>query len=162
MSMTPEQNQAPARHRKLAARGTVIAVCGILAAACGSSAAPGGSTARGASPPVSSTSASTTSAAKVSLTIAVTGGVTTKADHWTLRCEPTGGTFPNPALACAKLLKLKTLFFPAPVHVMCPMIMADAKSYLVNGTFLGKKVHESIVDGGCELGRWHELNHVFN
>jgi hypothetical protein len=167
MSMTPELNQAPARHRKLVARGTAIAACGILAAACGSAAAPGGTAHSGASAPASSTSGSTTSgsttsAAKVSLTIAVTGGVTTKADHWTLRCEPAGGTFPNPTLACAKLLKDKTLFFPAPVHIMCPMIMADAKSYLVNGTFLGKKVHESIVDGGCELGRWNEMSHVFN
>ena len=45
---------------------------------------------------------------------------------------------------------------------MCPMIMADARTYLVTGTFLGKKVHESIVDGGCQLTRWSELNHVFN
>jgi Subtilisin inhibitor-like len=162
MSMTPELNQAPARHRKLVARGTALAACGILAAACGSAASPGSTTHGGTSGPASSTSGSTTSAAKVSLTIAVTGGVTTKAEHWTLRCEPAGGTFPNPTLACARLLKDKTLFFPAPVHIMCPMIMADAKSYLVNGTFLGRAVHESIVDGGCELGRWSELNHVFN
>jgi|HubBroStandDraft_5_1064220.scaffolds.fasta_scaffold06961_3 hypothetical protein len=158
MSMTPELNQAPARYRKLATRGTLLAACGILAAACGSAAAPAGTPHGGGS----SSSATTTSAAKVSLSIAVTGGQNAKAEYWTLRCEPTGGTYPDPAAACAKLLKLKTIFTPAPAHIMCPMIMADARTYLVSGTFLGKKVHESIVDGGCQLTRWSELNHVFN
>jgi hypothetical protein len=45
---------------------------------------------------------------------------------------------------------------------MCPMIMADASSYIVYGTFLGQKVHESIPDGGCSLSRWNELKGIFN
>jgi hypothetical protein len=45
---------------------------------------------------------------------------------------------------------------------MCPMIMADARSYIVYGTFLGQKVHQSIVDGGCQLSRWSQLNQIFN
>jgi hypothetical protein len=158
MSMTPELNQGTARYRKLATRGTLLAACGILAAACGSAAAPASTPNSGGGSP----SGTTTAAAKVSLTVAVTGGQNSKAEHWTLRCEPAGGTYPDPAAACAKLLQLKTIFSPPPAHIMCPMIMADARTYLVTGTFLGKRVHESIVDGGCQLTRWSELNHVFN
>ena len=67
-------------------------------------------------------------------------------------CQQVGRP-PDPAAPCAKLLQLKTIFSPPPAHIMCPMIMADARTYLVTGTFLGKRVHESIVDGGCQLTR---------
>ena len=43
------------------------------------------------------------------------------------------------------------------------MIMADARSRAsVNGTYLGQKVHETIVDGGCDLARWSKLEQIFN
>jgi hypothetical protein len=48
------------------------------------------------------------------------------------------------------------------VHVMCPMIMADARSYVLSGTWFGRPIHLTIVDGGCQLGRWAQLNQVFN
>ena len=137
--------------------GALLAACGIAAAACGSAAAPSrGAQADGSSP------ASTTSAAKVSLTIVQTGGTDSATKRWTLQCEPAGGNVPDPATACGKLLQHRTIFSPAPRHVMCPMIMMDARSYIVYGTFLGHKVHQTIVDGGCSLTRWSELNRVFN
>jgi Subtilisin inhibitor-like len=148
------------RYRIFLTRGALIAACGIAAAGCGSVAAPGspsGTASHG------STSAGTTSAAKVSLTFTVTGGgTTTTPKHWTLRCDPTGGTAPNAATACSRLLKMKTIFFPKPVRVMCPMIIANARTYIVYGTFLGRPVHESVVDGGCDLARWSNLNQIFN
>lgn len=154
MGMTSELKQGTTR---ILTRGALIAACGLAAAACGSTAAPGsGAHASGSS------SAATTSAAKVSLTIVQSGGSGSAAKHWTLSCEPAGGTFPDPAAACGKLTKLRTIFSPSPHHVMCPMIMADARSYIVYGTFLGQKVHQSIVDGGCSLGRWNQLNQIFN
>ena len=157
MGMTSELHQGRASSRALLARGAVIAACGITAAACGSAAAPSSAGGNGAS------SAATTSAAKVSLTVVeTTAGSNSGAKHWTLRCEPAGGNFPDAPAACGKLLKLRTIFNPSPHHVMCPMIMADARTYLVYGTFLGHKVHQSIVDGGCDLSRWHQLNQVFN
>ncbi len=143
------------RYRMLLTRGALIAACGIAAAGCGSVAAPG-SAAHG------TTSASTASAAKVSLSITLSGGGTTTPEHWTLRCDPTGGTAPDAAAACSKLLQMKTIFSPQPVKVMCPMIMANARSYIISGTFLGEPVHESIVDGGCSLARWGDLNKVFS
>jgi hypothetical protein len=45
---------------------------------------------------------------------------------------------------------------------MCPMIMASAGRALVEGTYLGKKVRVTIVDGGCDLARWAKLKAVFN
>jgi Subtilisin inhibitor-like len=155
MGMTSELKQSTTR---ALSRGALIAACGLAAAACGSTAAPSaGANGSGSS------SAATTSAAKVSLTITQTGGSGTATKHWTLRCEPAGGSYPDPAAACAKLTKLRTIFNPTPGrHVMCPMIMADARTYIVYGTFLGQKVHQSIVDGGCTLARWNKLNQIFN
>ena len=154
MGMTAELKQGVTR---ILSGGALVAACGLAAAACGSAAAPsGGSQGSGGS------SASTTSAAKVSLTIVQSGGSDSTAKRWTLRCEPAGGNVPDPATACGRLLQHRTIFSPSPRHVMCPMIMADARSYIVYGTFLGQKVHQTIVDGGCDLARWSQLNQVFN
>jgi len=137
--------------------GALLAACGLAAAACGNAAAPSG----GAQPGGGS-SAGPTPAAKVSLTVVQTGGSDSTTKRWTLQCEPAGGNVPDPATACARLLQHRTIFTPPSRHVMCPMIMADARSYIVYGTFLGKKVHQTIVDGGCSLTRWSQLNQVFN
>ena len=83
------------------------------------------------------------------------------ATHYTLRCEPAGGTALDPAAACAKLLTGAGLFAPRPAHLLCPMIMASAGRASVSGTYFGQKVHETIVDGGCELSRWAKLKAVF-
>jgi Subtilisin inhibitor-like len=153
MGMTSELKQGTAR---ILTGGALVAACGLAAAACGSAAAPSATGSGGSS-------AAATSAAKVSLTVTQTGGSGTTAKHWTLRCEPAGGSFPDPASACAKLTQLRTIFNPTPgQHVMCPMIMADARTYIVYGTFLGQKVHQRIVDGGCTLARWNKLNQIFN
>jgi Subtilisin inhibitor-like len=166
MGMTSELQQGIARSRGILTRGVLIAACGILAAACGSMAAPTsggpGGSASPSSAGSSTSAAGTTSAAKVSLNIVLTAGRDIAARRWTLTCEPVGGTYPDPAAACAKLTELRTILNPAPVHVMCPMIMADASSYVVYGTFLGQTVHESIPDGGCSLSRWNELKGIFN
>ena len=160
MGMTSELNQGKAR--TLLTRGALIAACGFVAAGCGSAAAPSSTAPSGTAHGGSTSPAGTTSAAKVSLNVALTGGAGSAPKHWTLRCEPAGGNYPDPSTACTKLLKTKNLFNPYRLHVMCPMIMADARTYTVTGTFLGKNVHESIVDGGCDLTRWGELNQVFN
>jgi hypothetical protein len=146
----------PASYRTLLTRGVMIAACGVLAAACGSTVAPTNSAKTS-----NTNSAGTTSAAKVSLDVVLQNGNGTPVSHWTLRCEPTGGTYPDAANACGKLLGYKNIFTPQPAHVMCPMIMADARSYIVYGTYLGKTVHETIVDGGCSITRWSELNQIF-
>jgi Subtilisin inhibitor-like len=80
----------------------------------------------------------------------------------TLRCEPDGGTVPDPASACAQLLADPGLLEPQPVGrvTACPMIMAGSGRAVVDGSYLGRRVDETIVDGGCDLQRWAELMQV--
>lgn len=144
------------RPRTIFARGTAAAACALLAAACGSTAAPG------AAAGSHSGSAATTSDAKVSLDVTFAASPGSAARHYTLTCEPAGGTMPDAATACGRLLKATELFAPKPAHVMCPMIMASAGRAVVSGSYLGRPVHETIVDGGCDLTRWQQLNQIFN
>jgi hypothetical protein len=147
------------------ARGAAVAACALLAAACGSTAAPGSSGAGSASAGSASAgtaSAGTASAARVSLEVTFAAAANSPATHYTLRCGPAGGTTPDPAAACARLLTGASLFGPLPRHVMCPMIMESAGRATVSGTYLGHRVHESIVAGGCDLSRWAKLRAVFH
>ncbi len=152
--MRMSSHLAPHRYRMIVTRGMAATACAVLAAACGSTAAPGAGSGSG--------SASTTSAAKISLTVTFAASPTTAARHYTLKCEPAGGTAPDTVTACSKLLKSKNLFGPKPAHVMCPMILASAGRATVSGTYLGKKVHETVLDGGCDLARYQQLQLIFN
>ncbi|HTZ91454.1 MAG TPA: SSI family serine proteinase inhibitor [Streptosporangiaceae bacterium] len=142
----------------------MVGTFGLLAAACGSTAAPGnaGSTGPATSAPAASSSGpATTDAAKTSLEVRFSGSPTTAPAHYTLRCDPDGGTVADPAGACAKLMRGASLFAPLPAHVACPMIMANAGRATVTGSYLGRPVHETIVDGGCDLSRWAKLRLIF-
>jgi Subtilisin inhibitor-like len=165
MAMTRQAHdrRTPSPSGRLLSRCAAAAVCALLVAACGSTAAPH-SGAAGSSPssPAAGTSGpATTATAKISLDVTFSGSPTTAAAHYTLRCEPAGGTVTDPAAACAKLLKGTSLFGPLPAHVECPMIMANAGRATVTGSYLGRPVHETVVDGGCDLGRWAKLKQVF-
>ena len=81
--------------------------------------------------------------------------------HYTLYCEPAGGTVPDPAAACTQLLADTDLFAPKPVGVVCPMIIANSARFAISGTYLGRPVDEVIADGGCDLQRWNELRQIF-
>jgi hypothetical protein len=131
-----------------------VALTGVLAAACGSasSSSAAGSGAGGrAKPP------------KISLDVTVTGADGVKAKHWTLHCDPAGGTRPDPAAACHVLQTVKSNpFTPLPKGIMCPMIVAGTKRATVTGTWYGKPVHMTIYDGGCYLERWAKVGQIFN
>jgi hypothetical protein len=168
MAMTPQAHdpRALSHSARRALRWAAAGACALLAAACGSTAAPGsGAPASGGSssgsPATSSSGPATTAAAKISLDVSFSGSPTTAAAHYTLRCDPAGGTVANPAAACATLTSGASLFGPLPAHVACPMIMADAGRAIVTGTYLGQPVHETIVDGGCDESRWVKLRQVF-
>jgi hypothetical protein len=159
MAMTPRLRPAQPRLQKVLACG-VLSACGVLAAACGSTAAPGNAPAAGSNSGGTHSTPATTAAAKASLTIVTTapGNV----HRWTLRCDPPGGTKPDAAAACSQLIAHKTILQPSDVKVFCPMIMSDAASYVVYGNWFGRPVHESIVDGGCDISRWSQLHQIFN
>jgi Subtilisin inhibitor-like len=153
------------------ARGAVIGACGLLAAACGSSVAPTtgapgtGSSGAAAAPHTgasASRSAGTASSSKVSLYVTFSRAYGHPARHWTLRCEPAGGNYPDPSGACARLSRFGNIFSPPAGHLMCPMIMTTAQRARVTGTYFGKKINETIVAGGCQLSRYYELKQVFN
>jgi hypothetical protein len=164
---------APATRAALA--GAAALLTGSLVAACGSTAAPGSggagsgstgsasarSTNSAGTASASTASAGTASAAKVSLDVTFAATPNSPAIHYTLRCEPAGGTTPDPALACARLLTGPSLFGSRPLHVMCPMMLADAARATVTGTYLGKAVHVTIINGGCDVSRWSKLQLIF-
>jgi Subtilisin inhibitor-like len=129
------------------ARYLLIAVmCSAAATACGSTAAPAASP---AAPP------------KVSLDIKITGG-TAKAEHWTLRCEPTGGTHPDAAAACRALLGAKDPFARVSKGLMCPMILASTRVARVTGTYFGQQINTTFVRDGCGNLRWAKIGQIFN
>jgi Subtilisin inhibitor-like len=131
----------------------IAAICAAAATACGSTPAPSGAAG----------SASTPAAApKVSLDITVSTKPGAPAEHWTLRCDPAGGTHPDPAQACAVLLKAKNPFAAVPKGVMCPMIRVGSKSAVVEGTYFGKHVDTTFTEGGCELAQWQKIGQIFN
>ncbi|HUY51737.1 MAG TPA: SSI family serine proteinase inhibitor [Streptosporangiaceae bacterium] len=119
-------------------------------AACGSVASTG------------SSASHTAPQAKVSLTVQVTPSPGATPERWTLRCEPTGGTHPDPAAACRQLLAAKNPFAPIPRGIMCPMIVSGPQKATITGTFLGKPVDASFSRlDGCAAVRWSELGEVF-
>src|SRR5580698_333742 len=117
-TLRPRGMRPDTRRARTGARYFLIAaVCAAAATACGTTQAPTAAAAKPATP-------------KVSLDIKVSGSnITTK--HWTLQCDPAGGTHPDAAAACTTLLKAKTPFAPVPKGVMCPMIMAGTKTAIV-------------------------------
>jgi hypothetical protein len=129
----------------------IAAVCVAAAAACGSTAAPSGA---GASTPAA--------AAKVSLEITVSTTPGAPAQHWTLRCDPAGGTHPDPAAACAVLLKAKNPFAPLPKGIMCPMIRVGAKTARIKGTYFGRQIDTTLTEGGCQTTQWQQIGQIFN
>ena len=167
MAMTARPGGPKRRPRSFAivSRCAIAAACALLVAACGSTAAPGSGAASSGTAShgtASQGTASTASAAKVSLDVTLVSAGAAGARHWTLRCDPTGGSYPRAATACAELAKSAGILSPPPVHAMCPMIMASAQRVIVSGVYYGKKLRETIVDGGCDLTRWAKLRQIFN
>src|SRR5262249_39753501 len=102
MAMTAPVHDLRSHSSRLALRYAAAAACARLAAACGSTVPPGSgapgsgapsSGTPGTSAPVTGSSRSaTTAAAKISLDVSFTGSASTPAAHYTLRCDPAGGT----------------------------------------------------------------------
>ena len=126
------------------------AAIAVTGCAAGSGGGAGGGASGGAKP------------AKVSLAFKVTHGATGPAfRHWTLRCDPAGGTHPAAAATCASLLKLKDPFAP-PKHMNCPMILRTDRRIVVSGIWFGRKVHRVVLDGGCDMGLFTKLGQIFH
>jgi hypothetical protein len=142
--------------RRLAAAG--VAIAGLALTACGSVAAPsaGGSGSGGTTAPA------TAAPPQGSLSITVLNGPNKKIQHWTLQCDPAGGTHPDPARACAALEAIKNPFGHVRTGQECPMILASSRRATFVGTWFGAKVDRTIVDGGCDLANWSKIGQVVN
>lgn len=133
------------RIRAIAA-SSLIAVTGSVAiAACGTTPAPG--TGAAAKPKVS-----------LHVTEMSTSHKATK--HWTLTCDPTGGTHPNADAACKALQGIKNPFAKPAAGTNCPMILANQPSFIISGTWHGQHVSKTILDGGCSMATWNAINKV--
>ena len=128
----------------------IAALCTAAATACGSTAAGSSASGPGQARP-----------AKVSLHVTVTSA-SSQPKTFTLRCDPPGGTHPDPAAACRVLLAARDPFAPLPKGIMCPMIVAGTKRATVTGTWFGQKVRTTMFDGGCWMARWHKVGQIFN
>jgi len=128
----------------------IAAICAAAATACGSKPEPSSGAASAPAPP------------KVSLDITVSTTPNAPTKHWTLKCDPAGGTHPDPAGACAVLLRAKNPFAAPPKGMMCPMIRVGTKTAIVKGTYFGKYVDVRFTPGGCDLAKWNEVGQIFN
>ncbi len=145
------------RSRQRVLQCTTAAIGALIVAGCGSTAAPS------ASAGSHHHDATATSASKVDLHFTITNGTTGPVTHWTLQCNPPGGTHPHPAAACRTLLAVKNPFGDQnSVKIMCPMILASARRVVITGSYDGHKVDEQLVDGGCDFSHWAKLRKLFN
>ncbi len=135
-------------------------IAGLIAVAgCGAQLAPGhggGSGGKG-------TTTRSSAPAKVEVTVSILnkkggGGPS----HWTLRCQPVGGTAPDPAAACKALFGVKKAITQLKKHIMCPMIMVSAEQIVLKGKLFGKPVNRVITDGGCDIGIFNSLKKTFH
>jgi hypothetical protein len=134
-----------------AASVTLAAGFGLLAAACGTAAAPRAGGGQVATNPASK--------AKLQVVETEQGG---QARHWSLRCDPAGGTMPDAAAACRLLATDATILHPVrATHIRCPAIMANARTFTITGTWYGAKLHAVVADGGCDLRRWSKMAQIF-
>jgi hypothetical protein len=150
MDMKPDMLRVRAGARCFLVAFLIAAVC-AAATACGSAPAPSGAAAGVAMP-----------APKVSLEITVSTTPGAPAQHWTLRCDPAGGTHPHPAAACAVLLKAKNPFAPLPKGIMCPMIRVGAKTARIKGSYFGRQIDTTLTEGGCQMAQWAQIGQIFN
>jgi hypothetical protein len=151
MVVINQRSRAPRNHGPrflLPLTGLIAAVA--LLAACGTAVAPGSGT------------KSAPQASKFALSVRIVHGKGSGPKHWTLQCEPARGTAPDATTACKTLLGIKQPFSPVSKVKVCPMILAGSQVIVVSGTWDGRKVHRTVIDGECDLGLFETLNKVFN
>lgn len=79
---------------------------------------------------------------------------------WTLRCDPTRGTLPRAARACARLATSgPKLFKPLPPNAVCTEIYGGPQKARVVGVVDGKRVWSTFTrTDGCQIGRWQRIS----
>ncbi len=84
-------------------------------------------------------------------------------DRVTLKCDPPGGTHPDPALACDVLTGVPDPFAPVPADAVCSQVYGGPEKAKVTGTYQGVPVDaEFSRTDGCEISRWDAIGPVIN
>jgi hypothetical protein len=74
---------------------------------------------------------------------------------WTLRCDPPGGTHPDPGAACSALASLERPFAETPPDMACTELYGGPATAHVTGTFAGETIDTTFGRAdGCEIDRW--------
>lgn len=137
----------------------LVSLAAVVCAACGTSgpgAAPSASTSAGSSAGSPSSASDGTA-----LTITVRESPQSAPQTWTLTCDPSGGTHPDPVAACAQLAALPTPFAPTPKGLACTQIYGGPQTATVTGTYRGRPVNATFSrTDGCEISRWDRLADV--
>ena len=79
--------------------------------------------------------------------------------HWSLRCDPVGGTLPRRVAACRELARVGwRAFEPVPPDIACIEIFGGPQVAIVSGRVDGHRVWARLsrVDG-CQIGRWERV-----
>jgi subtilisin inhibitor-like len=82
--------------------------------------------------------------------------------QFTLTCQPTGGTHPDPTNACAKLDQFAAAgtdpFAPVPANQMCTMIAGGPATARIVGSWQGRRIDTTFSrTNGCQTNRWNNL-----
>jgi hypothetical protein len=100
--------------------------------------------------------------ASTSLHISVSNTGDLMAKTYTLRCNPAGGTLPQPARACRRLAQLQAPFAPTPKGTACTQIYGGPQIAFVRGRFRGRSVRAHFNRrNGCEIHRWNRVAFLF-
>ena len=132
----------------------VPAAVAALIAGCGQAPAPGsGSSQVGGRPSQSALPAPATF-----LDVTVTGLPGGKTSHWTLTCDPVGGTIADPAATCASMGKFADPFAPPPKGTMCPAIVVGPAKATIFGNYRRHPVRLTLTESGCDLVIWDRIS----
>ncbi len=93
---------------------------------------------------------------KINVTYVAQDGASTK--HWTLQCNPTGGTHKGAKKACVALLKVKDPFKSSDPNRICTEQYGGPETANVQGIWNGKKIRANFSKiNGCEIARWQKV-----
>jgi Subtilisin inhibitor-like len=81
---------------------------------------------------------------------------------WRLRCNPAGGTLPEPRAACRRLFAMERPFAPVPKDVACTQIYGGPQEAIVAGTFRARRIWARFRrNDGCQIARWNRHAFLF-
>ena len=125
----------------------LVAPAALLLTACG--------TAGGQEPDA----AGSPGAAERTLVVEVDAGDGGPPQRWTLVCgDEATGEHPEPAAACARVLRTDDPFAPPPADLVCTQLYGGPETARVTGTWDGDPVDVELSrEDGCAIARWDSL-----